>query len=230
MERISADRPGMGTGTDVLPQGCFQWETGTAYEYAHEKRSTEHFWNWNNSLFRYGATSTAELRLELNGAYKHVDGNGKWGMPPIIAGTKVRVLEGEHALPDISLLANFSIPTSYKDFGANRIAPSFHLLFSHTLNPHFDLNYEAGLEWDGTTSDPAIFTVVGTNYNLSDQWSIFVENYNIFSNHDRAQWNMDFGCSWTVTRRMQLDLAGAFSLRQPLNHYIISLGLAWWIH
>ena len=31
---ISADRPGMATGTDIMPKGKVQWETGGGYEMA----------------------------------------------------------------------------------------------------------------------------------------------------------------------------------------------------
>ena len=70
---ISADRPGMATGTDVMPFLKVQWGTGF-----------ESSWDGSpgfllpTTMFRFGITHFAEIRLEYDGNYNRKDIH-EWG-------------------------------------------------------------------------------------------------------------------------------------------------------
>ena len=66
---ISADRPGMATGVDVMPFKSVQWETGFQYDYS----SGAHSITLPTTLFRLGITRFAEIRMEYDGTLASAD-------------------------------------------------------------------------------------------------------------------------------------------------------------
>lgn len=61
---VSPDRPGFGTGSEVLGAGCIQWETG--FECLHMLGT--HVLTLPTPLFRFGVHRRVELRMEYTGA------------------------------------------------------------------------------------------------------------------------------------------------------------------
>ena len=226
---FSADRPGMGTGTDVLPLGTLQWETGAAYDRGKHAGACVHTYTLNNSLLRYGLTRQAELCVEWNAVCERQQHETKWGIAPIAVGTKVKVHESDNGWPTVSLLAQLALPVGTKAFRPDHVAPALHALFGHTLSDRLDLGYEVGLDWDGETADATTFTALGLTWALDDRWAVFAENFNYFPCHAHAQWNADFGLTWMAGKRIQLDASGSFRIDNPASWYNIGVGVAWLI-
>lgn len=66
-QNISADRPGMSTGTDVMPLHKVQWETGVAFDWEHRGGAKQETFTINNTLFRYGLTPSMDKSLLAEG-------------------------------------------------------------------------------------------------------------------------------------------------------------------
>lgn len=224
---ISADRPGMATGTCIMPKGKVQWEVGMAYDRSDEDGAALKSFTFCNSLFRYGITQNAEIRLELDGMHTNLEGDKTTGLAPVIVGTKVMLHEGEGVKPNVALLANFTLPLASKEFRPSDIAPSFYALVDHDVTDKLNLAYNAGLEWDGETSSPTTFAALCAGYAFNDKWGGFIESYNYFPKHGSASWNADLGVSWLASNKVQLDVAAAFNLNNIKKNYGISFGVAW---
>jgi len=227
---FTADRPGMATGTSVLQKGLLQWEAGAAYNRADNNDIVTHSYTFCNSLFRYGLTNTAEIRLELNGIYQHSKGENTTGLAPVVVGTKVKVHETNNWLPNVSLLATLTLPIGTKSFRSDNIAPSLYALFSHDLSSKLSLDYNAGLEWNGEDAGQTVFAAACLGYSLSSKTGVFVESFNYFPRHGEAEWNADCGITYQVAPKIQLDLSGALNLNHIDDMYDISLGIAWTIN
>lgn len=224
---FTADRPGVATGTDVLNKGLFQWEVGAAYDRTDNDDAVMHGYTFCNSLFRYGLTNTAELRLELNGVYEHSKGSDRTGLAPVIVGTKVKLYDSDNWLPTTSLLATLALPLGTKGFRPNNVAPSLYLLFANNLTEKLCLDYNVGLEWDGEDAGQTVFAAACLGYSFNDTFGAFVESYNYFPRHGKAEWNADCGVTVQVAPRVQLDLSGAMNLNHIGDMYGVSLGVAW---
>ena len=56
---FTADRPGATTGTDVLPKGRMQWETGIGFERSKLDGPAVNTWTLNTTLLRWGFSDYA---------------------------------------------------------------------------------------------------------------------------------------------------------------------------
>ena len=227
---ISADRPGMSTGTDVMPFLKVQWETGfettlTGY----------HAITLPTTMIRFGVTRFAEIRLEYDGTLTE-DYKKKWEYEvcPLVLGTKVKIFDGYKWVPKISLMANLSIPLTRAQLQKTHVAPSLHLLFQNDITDWFNIGYDVGAEWDGVTAIPATFLGVCLGFSITDNLGAFVESYNYFTKYSmkntKVECNLDFGFSYTVHPRVQLDLYSAFNCQDPKSFNCIGLGVAWLIN
>lgn len=226
----SADRPGMGTGTDIVPKGKVMWEYGMAYDYATEDGESVNAFTFCNSLFRYGLNRVMELRLELDASHLWADGYKTTGLLPVQIGTKIKLYEGEDAVPNVGLLANVALPLASEDFRPTHFAPSLYAMADHDVSDKVNLCYNVGLEWDGESSVPTTFTALCMSYSVTEKWGGYIENYNYFNKYTSPQWNCDLGAWWMVTPRVQLDVAYAFNLNHFKDFANLSFGVAWLIN
>ncbi|MBO7570741.1 MAG: transporter [Bacteroidales bacterium] len=228
---VSADRPGMATGTDVMPFLKVQLETG--FEVS-SSGSTEIL--LPTTMVRFGVTKFAELRLEYDGSLIQ-NYSKKWDyeVQPLTLGTKLTVFEGENWIPKISFLANIAIPM--KKQGAiqyEHVAPSLYLLFQNDITDWFNIGYNVGAEWYGVSHVPSTFLAVCLGFSFCDNFGAFIESYNYFTRYGKkntdVECDLDFGLTYTVHPRVQLDLYGMFNCQNPKSFNGIGFGVAWLIN
>lgn len=230
---ISADRPGMATGTDVMPFLKVQWETGFEATYDGSPSIL-----LPTTLFRFGVTRFAEIRLEYDGSYCRY-GHQEWGyeVAPLVLGAKAKIFDGYKWVPKISLMANLAIPLkrNFDALGnAQHVAPSLYLLFQNDVTDWFNIGYNVGVEWSGYSHIPSTFLAVCLGFNITDNFGAFVESYNYFTRfgpkNTEVECDLDFGFTYTVHPRVQLDLYGMFNCQDPKSFNGIGLGVAWLIN
>ena len=225
---FTADRPGATTGPDVLPKGRVQWETGIGYERSKLDGPTTKTWTLNTSLLRWGFSDYAELRLQGDWLYGSCEGEHNNGLSNVAIGTKVKLLDGNNALPAISLLGNVYVPggsnSAYlpEDWGGQ-----IGLLFQNELTSQLSLGYEGDLIWNDT-SRPAVFFGACLGYALNDRLQLMAEEYNSNTSDGTESW-VELGAAWQLSDRLQIDIATDISLNFPKRFSNISLGVAWQI-
>ncbi len=232
-QTISADRPGMSTGTDVMPLHKVQWETGVAFDWEHRGGAKQETFTINNTLFRYGLTNFAEIRLGMDFQYyrDRLFDDYVWGVTPLNFGTKIKVYEGTKYLPAISFLANVVAPhLGTKAFCPTHLAPSMHLLFSNTITDWLGLGYQVGCDWDGISPVPTTFLAVCFGFSITDNLGAFVESYNNFTRWQTPECSLDFGFNWLVHRKVQLDVAANINFNEIKSYANVSMGVAWLIN
>lgn len=229
---FTADRPGASTGPDVLDFKQVLWETGFEGYYAGTYNVV-----LPTTMFRFGITKFAELRLEYDGVLAQLEENPrdwKYEVLPLTIGTKVKVFEGYKWIPKISLMANLAIPLTKAQFSEYHVAPSVHLLFQNNVTDWFNIGYDVGADWDGISAIPATFLAVSLGFNITENLGAYIESYNYFVKYGirntEAECNLDFGFSYQVHPRVQLDIYGAFNCQDPKSFACIGLGVAWMIH
>lgn len=227
---ISADRPGALTGTDVMPRYKLQWETGIGYE---SMASGPRCFTLNSTLLRFGLFKNAEIRVGtdflLFDEAKATE--PMFGVAPLTVGMKAQFYEGTGLLPAVALLAELKSPhVGTKELLPSHLAPSLYLLFEHFVNDWFCIGYNVGSEWDGESATPNVFLGLGLYFDITDQIGAFVETYNYIHPHDGNQYLTEFGLTWLVSRRVQLDLAADLDFQNFGKHHVISAGVAWLIN
>lgn len=227
---ISADRPGALTGTDVMPRFKVQWETGMGFE---STKDGPNILVLNNTLLRFGLFENAEIRLGANVLMLN-EGQGKapiYGMTPLTFGIKAKFFEGRGFLPSVALLAEVKSPhVGSKEWLPSRLTPTLHLLFEHTVTNWLGIGYNVGTEWDGETGKTDTYLGFGLYFSITEQIGSFVETYNFIRPEEGNQYLTQFGFTWLVSRRVQLDLAADLDFLNLNKFYAISGGVAWLIN
>ena len=230
---MSPDRPGMATGTDVMPFKKVMWETG----FEGDWDGSSHVVTLPTTMFRFGITPFAELRVEYDGTLQQNGKQWDYAPEPLVLGTKVRVFDGSDQykwIPKTSLMVNLEIPCTKQMASTMHVAPSVYALFSNDVTDWFNIGYNVGAEWDGTSAIPATFLAVCLGFNITDDLGAFVESYNYFTKYGigntAADPNIDFGFNWMVHQKVQLDVYAGFSCMNPKNFSMVGLGVAWLIN
>ena len=230
---ISADRPGMATGVDILPFKKVQFETGFQWDYSDGASAI----TLPTAMLRVGLSDFAELRLQYDGTLtENIDAPWTYGVEPLTIGTKIRVLEGGQYLPAISFMANLAIPSTTDLAHAMHVAPSLYLLFQNDITDWFNIGYNVGAEWNGEDATPATFLAVCLGFGITDNFGAFLESYNYLTRYDLSTGqtavdaNLDFGFNYVVHPRVQLDLYASFNCQNPKSYSNIGLGIAWLIN
>jgi hypothetical protein len=230
---ISPDRPGVGTPPSLVPENHFQLETGFLYDRSHPDGTTTKVYSYNQSLFRFGLLSFAEIRLSTDYTKTEVtnsDGTASVaGFGPVTLGTKIALLQEKGVIPQTSLMANFTLPnTGLADYRVNNVAPSVYLLLQNSLSDELSLGYNIGLEWDGDSNRPTTFYAVNLGLRLTDKLSCFVENYGYF-NPTSNDFFVDGGLAYLLTKKIQLDVYGGISTKGGNADTQINAGFSWLI-
>lgn len=223
---FTADRPGASTGPAIVGKGVIQWEQGMQYDGDGAKGS----FTYSNTLLRYGLFDGVEVRLGGDAFSYDYFGSWKSAFSGLGIGAKIRCCDEQGAIPAVAVLADLQIPgTGTKGFAAEYLTPSLYLLFENTLSDELSLGYNVGAEWDGLTPSPATFLVVGLGYSVTDDLGCFVESYNYLAKEGNA-YCADFGLSYMVARKVQVDVAANLDLCNPSQCWSVSFGVAWQIN
>ena len=216
-----ADRPGATTGTGVLPKGRIQWETGIGVEYSSIDSPSTTTWAINTSLLRFGITDYAELRLQADGLYSKNEEESYGGLANLCIGTKLHLYDGRKAIPKMSLLANLILPGGKgSHYLPENIGGQIGLLFENNLSSRISLGYEADLIW-GDEEKPIVFWGACLGLQLSDRFSLMVEEYNY--NYIHTDCWMEIGAALMVSKKVQIDLATDLSLQYLKRYFTLSL-------
>ena len=231
---FTADRPGATTGTDVLPKGRMQWETGMGMEKVKVKsekflsESWSTTWTVNTSLLRWGFSDTAELRVQGDWLQTSADGEHYGGLANVAVGTKVRIYDGWRAWPAISLLGNVLIPGgSHARYLPAHWGGQMGLLLQHPLTSWLSLGYEADLHWSDAAR-PTVFFGLCLGFSLAPRLSLAVEEYNYNTSDGTDCWT-EIALSYQLAPRLQLDLGTDVCLRHFRQYHNVMVGVAWQI-
>lgn len=254
--QAEADRPGAGTGTHVLDRGLIQWETGVDVSHF----SGMHVLNLPATLLRFGLGPWAELRLEYSGALALDDKPNDDILPdalyapePLWIGSKIRLWGGSEQpllqwIPRTSLLMNIGLPLTKADADERPLAGKIDLLFENDVTDWLTIGYDIGVYWVDWKPTPEVFASLGLNFAPTDRLGVFVESYNSFlpnavnsdtpgQRRTMCDINMDFGITYMVHPRVQLDANAGFNLfhtesflSTPRNYAFIGLGVTWLLY
>lgn len=227
---VVPDRPGHTFGTEVIQFHKLGWDNGFAFESSPDGSQT---FTLNSTMLRFGIFENMELRVGTDFLMYRNDNLSKltFGVAPLSIGTKLKVYEGAGVLPAIGLLAELkSSHVGSKDLLPSHLAPAMYLLFENTVSDWFSIGYNAGLEWNGETATPTTFLALALIFNVSNSVSTFVETYNYLHPVEDNKYMTEFGVTWLVSRRVQLDLEADLDFKNLGKYYSVGCGIAWLIN
>lgn len=225
-----AGRPGVGTGTSVVPKNKLLWETGMEYNHTKKHGYQDGLWTLNNSKLRYGLSTNAEVFADISYFLGEVDDHHANGFGPLALGTTIRVLEENGIIPTTVFITKLLLPTGAKEFRKEEVAPAFHISFSYSLSDRLSVTNDVGFDWDGTHPKPITLESLAFSYACTPRFGLYAESYNYFRKHDRPDYNAGLGCTYKLNKQIFFDLLGVIDLNKNDNQFGISFGLCWFIN
>jgi hypothetical protein len=227
-EAISSDRPGIATPPSILGPGRVEIETG----FSAEKISGPDFYQetilYNTTVLRFGINKNFEIRLQDDFARVKTDSLVITGLNPVTIGTKLLISQGKGAVPEVSFMVNLALPyVGDKRFRPEHPTPSFYLLMQNDLSKKFSLCYNFGLEYQSSTLEPDEFVAINLNYEISEKFNCFAENYNWFSDSASPRFFADAGFVWIPLHNLQVDISGGIRLTGIDKYWMMACGLSW---
>ena len=227
---VVPDRPGNTYGVDVTPLHTLIWDNGIGFESSPDGAQTI---TLNTTILRYGIFENMELRVGTDFVMHKNDAAMKrtFGINPLYFGTKLKVYEGTRILPSIGLLAELKSPhVGSKELLPTHLAPSMYVLFEHNITNWLGIGYNVGEKWDGESAAPTTFLALSLNFSFNDNLGAFVETYNNIHPEGENEYMTEFGFTWLVSRRVQLDIEGDLDLKNLGKYYSVGCGVSWMIN
>lgn len=226
------DRPGMATPPNTMTSGNFQVEDGFQFEKYNDGNLQNENFLFSSLLLRYGVVKNFEVRVQSDYVYnKIIDSeatSATYGLNPITLGTKITLIEQQKAIPHISFLFNLTLPfIGKKEFKPDNFAPSFYILMSNSISEKFNVCYNYGMSWDGSSSEPTHFYALCLGANLNSEWSTFVEGYGFTNKQTNSEFYIDAGFAYLIDDHLQIDISATGYLNSFLDYYCLNAGIAW---
>ena len=224
---VFPDRPGALTGTDIMPRYKLQLETGLGFESQTDGPST---FTLSNTQLRVGLFEQTEIRVGADFLMVRQTPGAKpnYGLAPLDIELKTKFLNGSGFLPSIAFLAGLvSSHVGTKWLLPSHLSPEMHLLFENTVSDWMDICYNVGVLWDGETPTPTTFVGLGFEFDITERLGSFIESYNYLHPGATNQYLTEFGFTWLLSPRVQLDLYADLDFQQLGTFYNVSCGIAW---
>lgn len=240
---ISTDRPSFSDGAGIQPKGRFNLETGYTYTFRDRDDVETSRHNAPEVLARVGIVDDRfELRFITSGfAWVNTDDGSSSdsvdGWNDFALGFKLKVLDQNGWRPRLALGALSTLGGGSDSISTQIAEPTFKLIWAS------DLGQAAGDSWKGftlggnfnlafPTTDGDRFTQgqasVYLSFPIVDRWTGFAEYYVLGPNtkdNDAAHY-VDFGATWLIHTRIQLDGRAGFGLNQEADNFFAGLGIS----
>lgn len=225
---IFTDRPNVTDAVALLPTGTFQVELG----YFRESSNDGDLVNRTspNINIKYGLTEWIELRVLTNYLNSNADTPAgeieASGLTPIAISPKVRLLETESWLTNVTLSTNFILPsTGAEEFQNDHLNVGYRLLLENNFG---SLNWSHGIgtDWDDDTDASWSYSsALGTSF--AQDWGTFIEIYGTFGNGILPTHGANAGILYLLTTDIQLDASFGIGLNDNTPDFFASFGFAW---
>jgi hypothetical protein len=159
-QSYTPDRPGIGNGYFITPDGVFGVEAGFNYLTTDFLDQV----NIGQVLLRYGVAENLELRAGL-GSYTSQEFSAggfsqtSTGLQDMSIGAKYNFLSDE-GKPNISGLASISLPVGDDAFSSDEVVPGLTILADHAIDETFSISSNLGYSFGvGNLDDSWLFTL-----------------------------------------------------------------------
>lgn len=224
-DTISAERPSESQSPNLMTKGYLQAEAGLRREASGADRTFFH----PISTIRYGVSKKLEVRIEVDAS----DTKGSAttteskGLLPLQFGFKTPLLEEQGWIPKTALLVMAGIPTlASKDQQVAHVFPLLRLLMENKLTKNLELDYNAGAEWNGESTQPRWIFSIEPQLMIGRKWQVFVEAYGRWQKGRGAEHVVDAGLGYYITRNLKLDFNAGKGLSKAAPDYFVATGIS----
>lgn len=222
---IVADRPGLGTGSFVVPPSVLQFEAGA--QYANVAGSS--FYSFGQFLLRFGLRE----RLEIQGLGNSLEvrrgkGLDREGFQDLGVGAKLNLLARGPREANLSLQAQVAFPSGDEEFSEGTTASTVSLLADLTLSPAVGLGANLGASGLVGDAEDRLFLTLTPSASLPGRTPLDV--YGGYAGFFADSGDLHYaegGITWLLNPDLQLDLNGGVELTSGDPFVGVGLATRW---
>ena len=232
---FTADRPGLGSTSFVIPPGYVQIETGVSFQRAsgaaiienrlfsdEEQEGSRTILAVPNTLFRIGILEAIEFRL-FAGEYVHED-DGVDGISPLIMGTKIGLTKEERWIPQTAFFLELTLPVGSERLRPDDVTPEFRMAGNYTIGDRLSWEGNLGAGWEDGFNDITGFYTTALGFALIDELGVFTEFFGTMNGESTH--GFDGGISYLVRPTVQLDVFGGPGLTDAAPDWFVTAGIS----
>jgi Putative MetA-pathway of phenol degradation len=249
---IEIDRLGVTISPLTMEKGSLQAEIGgsfwskeseTVYSiYLETITQADCMLLMNNPVIvlRYGLLSIVELRLGT--AFNHethtysydktvlnfpgFSDDFAWG--PLVAGVKVRFLNGKGVVPASAVLINISIPAGDFYLHTDYVSPEVKLAFRNVLSKKTYLSYNLGYGWrlnEGSTKTYGTYAA-SLSADLTGRIRAYAETYGYLADGRTPDLRLGTGFSFLFAENVKADFSGGLGISHNSPDFSLGMGVS----
>lgn len=228
-----------------MPRGHVQLEMG--YTFTSDSERSDHYRDhaFGQTNFRVGLMENLELRLLWGGfsttrfdsiaesshtgrryrSVDHVD-----GATDMVVGIRTQLLKNDGLVPDLTFLANMSLPVGSGSKSSGDVVPDVRLAYGWALSDKMRL-YGVGIAAAPISEGSRYFQAsgsLGVSYAWTERVGTFIEYYGTYpggKDQDCAH-SADGGFSILLSDNCQLDFSAGIGLNEQAPDYFLGAGLS----
>jgi hypothetical protein len=224
--KIETDRPTEAQTANVISKGTFQAELGVLKQQEEgEDFSVQH----PDAVFRYGLLKGFELRLRttLETQRYHSKNEYNYGLAPVEAGLKATLFQTKDTSFTAALFGHIGLPhLASKDHQHNKTFYRARLLFENKLTEKIKLNYNVGRGWNDDQKQQNWMYAVSPQFQLSEKWEAFVEEYGFMKHGTKPEHYVDGGFAYAISNNIKIDVDAGKGLGGEAADYFITTGVS----
>lgn len=240
---IATDRPSFSDTAGIAPIGHLQLETGYTFTLRDRDGTEVDRHNAPELLARVGLIEDRlEFRASTSGyqwVTTHESGqdSSAEGFSDLAVGFKLKLCDQDHGVPRLAFEAVTTVGAGSRDISTRHAEPTIKLIWS------YDLEQVWGTGWKGlgvcgnlnlaypTTDSDRFIQLAGSvcvTYALTDKTGLFAEYYVVgpASKGTDAAHSVDFGISYLVDPRVQLDARIGCGLNNQADNLFVGTGIS----
>lgn len=228
-ETIVSDRPGQSNSPYTVGKMVFQLQTGlqvgggNADNYKRNDLEIPAFIRFGitdkievNTLWGLRNTTTERFNQEFKSS----------GFNMANFGLRFNIFKETEKVPALGFEFTYKTKMVGEDFKPDYASTRFNIMASKGFSDLIGLTANLGTDFDGYGDAPAGFYTLNLVLTVTDELSVFFENYSFF-NGDYFDTYFDFGGGYLLNNNLQLDLSGGFGYNDDIFDYFISGGVSY---
>ena len=230
---FSADRPGFGVPTNVVPRGVLQFETGVSLTSEADPGGRTRTLTWGSPLVRVGVGKRTEIRIGGDGflSSRVEDRQGTErvrGWSDVALGAKIALWEGRGLA--LSVVPTLSLPAGARAFTSSALDPSLVVAWSLNLPAKFSaggtLGYASVSDGGGRLAQRTQAVSLGRA--LFGGFSGYAEAFTVSPPERGAggTWMVNGGVTHAIGPNAQADVEFGRRVASGSDCWLVSVGFA----
>jgi hypothetical protein len=225
-DKIEPDRPTESQNASLISKGGFQTEIGVRKD---QENSQDYNIQHPNAVLRYGLFKQLEVRLETTVESQRYPTKNMfaYGLEPIEVGLKGNIFRAKDTSFTASIYGLIGFPRiASDDHQHNNTFYRVRLLFQNELSDKIKLIYNVGRDWDSEEKQQNWIYTISPQFQLSDKWEIFLEDFSYVQKGSKPEHYIDGGFAYFVSNNFSLDVDVGKGLSKKSAEYFMTAGVS----